>query len=132
MVYGYIINKPRSMLLPLHHPYNPSNDYFNKNTSNFYLLQPIRFLVFFILLITFLIVDGHWSPWGAFGYCSKSCGGGEQRRSRTCTNPAPSGGGNTCLGPSYQSISCNTKTCPGEPCISSIYLSYCCISLGLN
>ncbi|KAM7449367.1 hypothetical protein ABFA07_002738 [Porites harrisoni] len=57
-------------------------------------------------------VDGHWSPWGAFGDCSKSCGGGKQRRSRTCTNPAPSGGGNTCLGPLYQSIACNTKTCP--------------------
>ena len=99
-----------------------------KISLTFFFLSATYLFPYLLLLITFVIVDGHWSPWGAFGDCSKSCGGGKQRRSRTCTNPAPSGGGNTCLGPSYQSIACNTKTCPGEPYISSIYLSYCYIS----
>ena len=106
----------------------PADDYVNENIINFFFLSATYLFPYLLLLITFVIVDGHWSPWGAFGDCSKSCGGGKQRRSRTCTNPAPSGGGNTCLGPSYQSIACNTKTCPGEPYISSIYLSYCYIS----
>ena len=49
-------------------------------------------------------VDGGWSSWNS---CSLSCGGGTQ--TRTCTNPAPSGGGAPCSGPSSQS--CNTHSC---------------------
>ena len=55
------------------------------------------------------IVDGGWSDWGS---CSESCGGGTQIR--TCTNPAPSGGGRICSGSSSQS--CNTQACvTGNP-----------------
>ena len=50
-------------------------------------------------------VDGGWSAWST---CSATCGGGTQ--TRTCTNPAPSGGGADCVGPSSQS--CNTQACP--------------------
>ena len=49
-------------------------------------------------------VNGGWSSWSS---CSLSCGGGTQ--TRTCTNPAPSGGGAPCSGPSSQS--CNTHSC---------------------
>lgn len=49
-------------------------------------------------------VDGGWSDWGA---CSASCGGGTQTRS--CTNPPPSGGGNSCSGNDSQS--CNNQAC---------------------
>ena len=61
-----------------------------------------------------LIVDGHWSSWGAFGSCSRSCGGGTQYRRRACNNPAPSGGGKNCPGPSHQSNACNMRACSGE------------------
>lgn len=50
-------------------------------------------------------VDGGWSDWST---CSAECGGGT--RTRTCTNPAPSGGGANCSGPSTQE--CNTQACP--------------------
>ena len=50
-------------------------------------------------------VDGGWS---AFGVCSATCGGGTQ--TRTCSTPAPSGGGATCIGASSQA--CNTDACP--------------------
>ena len=66
-------------------------------------------------------VNGGWSDWSA---CSVSCGGGTQ--TRTCTNPAPSGGGADCVGASSQS--CNTQAC--SPTCSwqatSDYGSYSC------
>ncbi len=51
-----------------------------------------------------VFVDGDWSSWST---CSKTCGGGVQ--ARTCTNPAPAGGGASCSGPSSQA--CNTQSC---------------------
>jgi len=49
-------------------------------------------------------VNGGWSTFGA---CSVSCGSGTQ--SRTCTNPAPSNGGSSCVGSASQT--CNTNVC---------------------
>ena len=44
-----------------------------------------------------------------------TCGGGVQKRSRTCTNPPPSDGGPTCieqnLGPAEETQGCNTRAC---------------------
>ena len=51
-------------------------------------------------------VDGGFS---AFHRCSKTCGGGIQRR--TCTNPRPRNGGKGCVGASEQA--CNTQACQG-------------------
>ncbi len=51
------------------------------------------------------VTDGGWSAWGA---CSASCDGGTQ--SRTCTDPAPSGGGAACSGVATQV--CHTEACP--------------------
>lgn len=43
--------------------------------------------------------DGHWSDWGSWSLCSKSCGwGGIRQRIRACDNPPPGHGGQPCAG----------------------------------
>ncbi|XP_052703574.1 A disintegrin and metalloproteinase with thrombospondin motifs adt-1-like [Crassostrea angulata] len=57
-------------------------------------------------------INGGWAGFGSYGACSKTCGGGTQTRSRTCTNPAPQWGGDNCPGSSTESQACNTNACP--------------------
>jgi len=57
-------------------------------------------------------VNGNWGGWSTFGSCSKKCGGGIQKRTRSCTNPKPAFGGSTCHGSREQSRSCNVGGCP--------------------
>jgi len=61
-------------------------------------------------------VNGGYSDWGPYGECSKTCGGGEQTRKRTCTNPPPSHDGEDCstLGPDSSTRECNNQECPGK------------------
>ena len=63
-------------------------------------------------------VDGGLSEWGPWGECSKSCGGGDHSRKRTCTNPPRQHGGKDCsgLGDKVEKDSCNTQGCPGNHC----------------
>ncbi|XP_058941677.2 properdin-like isoform X1 [Pocillopora verrucosa] len=56
-------------------------------------------------------VNGGWSEFGPFGECSATCGGGIKERSRTCTNPPPSGGGAQCSGSAKETIVCNVEPC---------------------
>ena len=58
------------------------------------------------------IVDGGWCKWSSWGSCSKSCNGGTQVRSRTCTNPEPQYGGKQCAGSSQSTRACNQQKCP--------------------
>ena len=60
----------------------------------------------------FYIVDGGWSKWSV-GNCSKLCGGGNKTKIRTCSNPAPSCGGNNCIGKSVTTMKCNKIPCIG-------------------
>ena len=60
-------------------------------------------------------VDGHWTKWGFYSPCTKSCGGGRQYRERTCTDPAPANGGKNCIGRSRENRDCNTHACPTTP-----------------
>ena len=57
-------------------------------------------------------VDGGWSRWSSYGSCSRLCGGGNQTRTRSCSNPPPKNNGSTCLGDTSQSKACNIKGCP--------------------
>ncbi|XP_067671142.1 netrin receptor UNC5C-like isoform X5 [Haliotis asinina] len=64
-------------------------------------------------------VNGGWSTWSSWTDCSAKCGKGKQRRTRTCTNPAPLNGGNICGGEAVQQSSC-TAICPE----SNLYNSF--------
>ncbi|XP_066276185.1 cartilage intermediate layer protein 1-like isoform X2 [Branchiostoma lanceolatum] len=57
-------------------------------------------------------VDGSWVTWGSWASCDVTCGGGVKTRTRTCTNPEPSGGGADCVGDTEQTRDCNDFPCP--------------------
>uniref|UniRef100_A0A667Y2F1 ADAM metallopeptidase with thrombospondin type 1 motif, 15b n=1 Tax=Myripristis murdjan TaxID=586833 RepID=A0A667Y2F1_9TELE len=57
-------------------------------------------------------VDGRWGKWGAFGDCSRTCGGGVQLAKRECDNPVPENGGKYCYGLRIKYRSCNLNPCP--------------------
>jgi len=58
-------------------------------------------------------IDGGYTDFGKWSKCSKSCGGGTQLRSRTCTNPKPQYGGESCLilGAPVEVRECETQAC---------------------
>ncbi|XP_054523190.1 A disintegrin and metalloproteinase with thrombospondin motifs 17 isoform X3 [Pan troglodytes] len=57
-------------------------------------------------------VDGDWSPWGAWGMCSRTCGTGARFRQRKCDNPPPGPGGTHCPGASVEHAVCENLPCP--------------------
>ncbi|RXM91587.1 Thrombospondin-2 [Acipenser ruthenus] len=56
-------------------------------------------------------VDGLWSEWSPWSTCTVSCSG-IKRRIRVCNNPAPSSGGQSCLGSPEEIAPCNNDNCP--------------------
>lgn len=56
--------------------------------------------------------NGGFSLWGAWGNCSKSCGGGVQTRTRACNNPTREGFGADCVGSLSMNQACNSQLCP--------------------
>ncbi|XP_029202215.2 uncharacterized protein LOC114966489 [Acropora millepora] len=58
-------------------------------------------------------VDGGYGPWTKWSKCSKTCGGGTQKRSRRCNKPRPVARGKKCnvLGPNKETQECNTQNC---------------------
>ena len=59
-------------------------------------------------------IDGGWSSWSTQVPCSRTCGGGIERRIRTCDNPAPKNGGSKCVGLDFEDNRCNVQRCIGR------------------
>ena len=69
-------------------------------------------------------------PWGSYGSCTKTCGGGVKWRSRSCKIQ----GNGQCYGaPSYgfDEVACNEQDCRGEAVLRitnifkhSLYITY--------
>uniref|UniRef100_A0A8C9YTK0 Semaphorin-2A n=1 Tax=Sander lucioperca TaxID=283035 RepID=A0A8C9YTK0_SANLU len=58
-------------------------------------------------------VKGAWSCWSSWSQCSVGCGGGHYQRTRSCNSPAPTNGGDICIGLHTEEALCNTHTCDG-------------------
>ncbi|XP_076092484.1 uncharacterized protein LOC143063919 isoform X2 [Mytilus galloprovincialis] len=74
--------------------------------------------------------DGGWTSWSSYGGCSRTCGGGYQTRTRTCTNPPPNyySKNQACMNErDYQTQRCNTGTCPhsGSVCRNNYFQPTC-------
>lgn len=67
-----------------------------------------------LLQLILHLVDGNWSDWDDWSNCPVTCGGGVQERSRTCTNPPPAFGGESCPGENGESRECNEDPCPSK------------------
>ncbi|GFN97240.1 sco-spondin [Plakobranchus ocellatus] len=55
-------------------------------------------------------IDGVWLPWTEWSVCTTTCGGGEQERTRLCQQPKH--GGQPCLGPERENLTCAENPCP--------------------
>ncbi|KAJ8306418.1 hypothetical protein KUTeg_016963 [Tegillarca granosa] len=68
-----------------------------------------------------ILVDGMWKLWSSWDSCSVTCGGGTQNRTRICVEPEH--GGQSCTGPSRQSVRCNDFECPSNYVLSNSNLN---------
>ena len=59
-------------------------------------------------------MDGVWTEWDHWSHCDINCGTGTRTRTRSCTNPPPSHGGDDCQGPSQETSTCMLAHCPGN------------------
>ncbi|KAL1775484.1 hemicentin-1 isoform X4 [Sigmodon hispidus] len=66
-------------------------------------------------------VDGHWSEWSFWEECTRSCGHGNQTRTRTCSNPSAQHGGRPCEGHAVEIIMCNIRPCPALHGVWSVW-----------
>lgn len=85
--------------------------YLSQNSSTIYVMSNYE-SIWNIYLYIFVAVNGGWSSWGPWVDCR--CPGSTlstgKMSSRTCTNPPPSNGGQTCQGSGIR----RTKDC--VPC----------------
>ena len=58
-----------------------------------------------------ILVDCSWKSWNTWQSCSKTCGGGTQKRTMS-VNPVKFGGTN-CTGTNNEDRECATQSCPG-------------------
>ena len=68
----------------------------------------------FTLSLVVVAVDGDWSSWSEWHQCNVTCGGGWQKRNRTCNLPLY--GGALCPGSDEDGQECGMNPCPSKPC----------------
>lgn len=56
-------------------------------------------------------VQSEWMDWAEWGSCTVSCGGGQRRRFRACTDPTSNRMGRPCIGSAQETESCNINSC---------------------
>ncbi|KAL4217140.1 hypothetical protein ACF0H5_023594 [Mactra antiquata] len=78
------------------------------------------------------IIDGGWSDWSDWGSCDKSCDNGTQTRTRSCDNPVPQNGGQSCSGDAIETKHCFEKDCPIDGGWSSFKILPCSVTCGLG
>lgn len=57
-------------------------------------------------------IDGGFSEWTSWTFCSASCGGGQKFRNRSCDSPVPLFGGKNCSGNYSEENICRAFPCP--------------------
>jgi len=67
-----------------------------------------------ICFVCCLSVNGGWTTWSEWQACSVVCGTGSQKRTRTCTQPAPANGGAGCSGDAEETQPCEEPACPSK------------------
>ena len=71
-----------------------------------------------MFIFCFYLVSGGYDEWSQWSQCSKTCGAGEKTRARTCNNPSPANGGDSCtdqgLGDAFETSVCNGGACPSK------------------
>ena len=56
------------------------------------------------------VINLEWGKWGEWSECDKTCGGGEQRRERSCKNETDD---KKCVGTDSETRKCNEEECKG-------------------
>ena len=72
-----------------------------------------RFCLPSLLNVRLSLVDCAWNDYGEWTSCSKTCGGGQQSRTRAIKIEAD-GGGKECIGSATDVKECNNQDCIGN------------------
>ena len=94
------------------------------NSTLFFVVLAVVVIIFFhswfynTSLFSCNQVNGVWSDWTNWSRCSVTCGGGARSRFRSCSNPAPRHGGNTCAKTQEGTGNKEEGKCNQKPCSS--------------
>uniref|UniRef100_UPI0009B417C8 papilin n=1 Tax=Monopterus albus TaxID=43700 RepID=UPI0009B417C8 len=75
------------------------------------MLLPLLILQLLVAPALMVPSKDYWDSWGAYGECSRSCGGGVTVKTRRCISHRTDGG-HSCVGPEKSYRSCNIQDCP--------------------